>query len=86
MIKATATGNGRTILLLALSHANLDRLREDGLEGFIKILGEEVGIGKIDIMITAGETEAAIAKGLKRFIGPDTIIHEQGARDHERKQ
>lgn len=41
---------GRTVLF-GLSHANLDRLRADGLDGFIRIGREELGID-VDIMIS----------------------------------
>lgn len=59
MIKARA-GN---LLLLGLSHANLDRLRADGLNGAIRIKGKDIGL-PIEIWITAAETEDAIARML----------------------
>jgi hypothetical protein len=75
MIKATATGkDGRSYLLVGLSHANLDRLRADGTSGFIKIVGAEMGL-PVDVIITAGETEASLASDLAELIGPDTKVH-----------
>lgn len=75
MIKATATGkNGRKYLVIGLSHRNLDRLRADGLKGFIKIEGKEMDL-PIDILITAAETEAVITHALGDLIGPDTKVH-----------
>lgn len=73
MIKASATGkDGRTIVILGLSHANLDKLRADGTNGFIKVIGNDIDIGDIDIIITAGETEAHLTEVLGEFIGPET--------------
>jgi len=75
MLKATAKSkDGHTVLVLGLSHKNLDKLRVDGLNGFIKVLGTEVGI-PVDIIITASETEASLAEGFKQFIGPETKVH-----------
>lgn len=74
MLKATAKGKNGTVLILGLSHANLDKLRADGTNGFIRIVGAEMGL-PIDIMITAGETEAALAHDLDDLIGPDTEVH-----------
>lgn len=65
MIKAKIVKNGRTIVLLGLSHANLDRLREQGLHGHIEIKGEDLEIGPVDILITAAETEQVM---LETFI------------------
>jgi hypothetical protein len=75
MIKAVARGkDGKHILLIGLSYENLDRLREDGLKGFIPI--KDLGL-PIDIIITAGPTEDDIANGLRKFIGPDTVIEDK---------
>ena len=71
MLKATAKGKNGTVLIIGLSHANLDKLRADGTDGFIRIVGTEMDL-LIDIMITAGETEAAMAHDLGYLIGPDT--------------
>ena len=61
------------VVLLGLSHANLDRLRADGLDGFIRIAGEELGID-ITILITAGETEQAMLEHFASSVGPDTKV------------
>lgn len=66
--------DGRPLVTLGLSFANLDRLRADGLKGCIRINGAEIGI-PVDIIITAGETEAVMADALAEFIGPDTVVH-----------
>jgi len=74
MVKITAKGkDGRNVVVLGLSHRNLDKLRADGLNGFIKVIGAEIGID-CDILITAAETEAAIAEGFKDMIGPQTDV------------
>jgi hypothetical protein len=74
MIKAIISNSRRKIFLIGLSHGNLDRLRRDGMEGFICIDGSEHGLSH-DIMITAGESEADMLDHLKKFIGPDTKIN-----------
>jgi hypothetical protein len=75
MIKASAKGrDGRSYLIIGLSHANLDKLRSDGTGGFIKILGAEMKL-PIDVIITAGENETTLAHELAEFIGPDTEVH-----------
>ena len=63
---------GRTVLF-GLSHANLDRLRADGLDGFIRIGREELGID-VDIMITAGESEQVMMQHFAKGIGPETRV------------
>lgn len=62
------------LVVLGLSHANLDRLRADGLDGFIRIAGEELGID-ITILITAGETEQAMMEHFAASVGPDTKVN-----------
>ena len=74
MMKARGFFAGREVVILALSHANLDRLRADGLKGSIRIDGKEVGL-PLDIHITAGETEAEIFKAFADSIGPETVLH-----------
>ena len=75
MIKASATGrDGKSYLIVGLSYANLDKLRADGTSGFIKINGAEMNLA-VDVIITAGETEASLAHDLEQFIGPDTKVH-----------
>jgi hypothetical protein len=60
-------------ILLGLSHANLDRLRADGLKGAIKVAGKDLGID-VDIYITAAETEAVMLQEFAAGIGPDTEV------------
>lgn len=84
MLKMTAKNKdtGRDMVILALSHDNLDKLKEDGLNGFILIDGQEIGIS-LDIIITAGVTEDAIGQEFKQFIGPDTVILDGRANDND---
>jgi hypothetical protein len=74
MMKARARFNGREIVLLGLTHANLDRLRTDGLKGCILVDGAEMGI-PFDIHITAAENERAMLDAFQDSIGPDTKLH-----------
>jgi hypothetical protein len=64
---------GRTVIL-GLSHANLDRLRADGLQGAIRVLGNDIG-ADIDIFITAAETEQAMLEAFQDNIGPETKVN-----------
>jgi len=74
-MKATATqGNGRKLLILGLSNANLDRLRADGLDGAIKVDGKEMGI-PFDVIVTSGPTESDIFAAFENVLGPRTKIH-----------
>jgi hypothetical protein len=70
--KMSAT-TGRQLVLLGLSHANLARLKADGLNGFIRVNGDELGV-PFDILITAGATEAEMMDGLASLAGPETEI------------
>jgi hypothetical protein len=75
MIKAIAhDGTGKSILVLGLSFANLDRFRAKPGDTFIRIRGDDVGL-PVDIMIFSGETEAHCAETLKDGIGPDTKVN-----------
>lgn len=76
MMKARIKGTkGEDLVLLGLSFANLDRLRADGLKGFIKISAADIGGAPFDIMITAAPTEADMAVMMAEFIGPHTKVH-----------
>lgn len=74
MMKIKATLSGREVLVLGLSHANLDRLRADGLKGYIKIDGKEIDI-PFDILITAAEREAVMMRAFADGIGEGTKVH-----------
>lgn len=77
MMKIKTTIDGRPTVILGLSHANLNRLRVDGLAGHVKVDGVELEI-PFDILITAAETEqvmldafeAGIRAGTKLRIDP----------------
>jgi len=74
VVKISAKGkDGRMVVVLGLSYRNLDKLRADGLNGFIKVQGHELGID-CDVLITSAETEAAIAEAFKDMIGPQTDV------------
>jgi hypothetical protein len=78
MLKMFATGtqeNGKPVRLvvLGLSHKNLDKLREGQP---IKFNGAAVRLDDdIEFLIFAGETEQAMQKEFAQFIGPDTEVH-----------
>lgn len=71
MIKAAATrSTGRKVFLLGLSSRNLENLKAGKP---MRIHLEEIG-GTGEVIILWGETEAAIARDLAEFIGPDTSL------------
>lgn len=65
---------GRPLILLGLSHANLDRLRAEGLKGRIGVDGAELGID-VDIWITAAETEQMMFDAFQDGIREGTKLH-----------
>ncbi|HEX3398826.1 MAG TPA: hypothetical protein VHT74_00725 [Acetobacteraceae bacterium] len=75
MIKATATKpDGRKLLILGLSFANLDRFRAEPGDTMINIDGKDIGL-PIDVMIFSGETEAHCETLIEAAIGPTTIVN-----------
>lgn len=73
MMKIKARVGDRALIVLGLSHANLDRLRADGLNGCIKVDGKQLGID-VDIWITAASTEAEMVETFGGVIGPETTV------------
>lgn len=75
MMKIKYERDGRKVLLLGLSHGNLDRLRADGLTGYIKVAGEDVELGAIDILITAAATEQEMMRAFMDGVHAGTKLH-----------
>ena len=76
MMKAVMQrSDGTKVILLALTFANLKRLRRDGLEGYIEIDGAALGVPGIEIVITAGKDEATLFRTVRDFITPETKLH-----------
>jgi hypothetical protein len=76
MLKAAVMGtNGRALLVLGLSYANLDHLRSGPGDSFLKVDGSRLGLD-IDVMIFSGATEADMAGTIVKAdgIGPDTTV------------
>ena len=73
-MKIKATIGDRELLILGLSHANLDRLRRDGLTGKIVIDGRELGLN-VDIWITAAENEQVMMRSFQEGITAGTKVH-----------
>lgn len=75
MIKAAAKGaNGRDVLIIGLSYANLDKFRAEPRDTFIKIPAKETGLS-VDVVIFSGETEAHCADMLAGLITPETKVN-----------
>lgn len=74
MMKARGTWRGGEVLILGLSHANLDKLRADGLDGCIRVLGSEVGL-PVDVVITAARTELELVEAFSAVLTPDAKVH-----------
>jgi hypothetical protein len=61
MIKATGKqANGRNVLFIGLSFANLERFRESPMNTFIPINGVEIGL-PFDVIVFSGKTEKEMA-------------------------
>lgn len=73
MIRATFKAkNGQPdLLILGFSFGNLDRFRAEAPDGYVHIVGAELGI-PINVLLVAGETEDAIKEHLSEFLGPNT--------------
>lgn len=74
MIKIKGRIGKSSLVILGLSHANLDRLRAEGLKGAIKVEGKPLGLDA-DIWITAADTEATMVDAFREGINADTIVH-----------
>lgn len=76
MIKATAkTANGRDLLVIGLTFANLDRFRRQAGDTYIRIDGAAMGL-PVDVVIFSGETEEVMADLMTKneLIGPETQV------------
>jgi hypothetical protein len=75
MIKMSAMNpkTNREMLVIGLSEGNLMRLREGKP---IVIHAEEWG-QKFDLMVFWGETEQAMVKMVKPFLGPETVVRDE---------
>jgi hypothetical protein len=59
------------VVMLGLSHINLDRLREGQP---IRFAGEDVGIPAAEFVIFAGVDERTMQRDLSELIGPRTRV------------
>jgi hypothetical protein len=73
MMKAKGTLNGREVLLLGLSHDNLNRFLADP-DSYIPIKGEEINI-PFDIVIFSAKTEHEMYELMRGRLSPDAKIH-----------
>ena len=74
MLKAIATINDRKVLFVGLSFNNLDKLRAEPRDTFIRIDGKTMDL-PMDVMVFSGESEAHLAHLFRNAIGPDTVVH-----------
>jgi hypothetical protein len=74
VIKATATLNGKNVLMIGLSFGNLDKFRAAPGDTFIRIDGKEMDL-PIDVLIFSGQTEARLQEIIEGGIGPETKVH-----------
>lgn len=75
MMKAKMFIDGKTVVVIGLSHANLDQLRADGLNGHIEIKGEDLDIaGGLRIMITAASDEQEMLRAFEKGIREGTKL------------
>ena len=74
MIKAMARIGDRPVLMLGLSFRNLDKFYAEPGDTYIRIDGNEMGLG-LDVIIFSGKTEADMQAMMAKGIGPDTKVH-----------
>lgn len=75
MMKAKLFIGGRTVIVIGLSHANLDRLRADGLESYIEITSEDLDIPfPLKIMVTAAQDEQEMLRAFEKGINAGTKL------------
>lgn len=79
MMKFTAFGNGMTIIGLGLEAGNIKRM-QDGQPIRVKLsdLGFTGAMGSMEIVIFTGKDIASMRRDVAPFIGPETVIHEEG--------
>lgn len=70
-----ATGKDKKVIGLGLSAKNVELLKEGKP---IVVKGEEIGLPRVEIFIFYGETEESMKEDLKGFIGPETVVKENG--------
>lgn len=76
MIKFTASGDGLVLVGLGLEEGNLERMRAGNpVRVRLSDLGFVGAVGAVQIVIFAGTDARSMAKDLKQFIGPDTVVH-----------
>lgn len=75
MIKATGMFNGRRCVVLGLSFGNLKKFRDEPMDTFIKIDGEQIGLNK-DIILFSGRTEDEMAGLLMKALTGDAAIYD----------
>jgi hypothetical protein len=63
------TGRPVKLVVLGLSHRNLERLKAGEP---IMFKGEDVAVADVDFIIFSGETEASMAREMADLIGPGT--------------
>ena len=68
-LRAETKGKPVRLVVLGLSHGNLDRLRQGHP---ITVDGGEVGLPGVELLIFSGETEQSMAREVAEFIGPET--------------
>ena len=73
MVKIKTIVDGRVVLLLGLSHANLDDLRATGLNGCVKVADPELEM-PFEIWITAAETEQVMLQSFATGIKEGTKL------------
>ena len=75
MMKAKLFIDGRTVIVIGLSHATLDALRGVTLDQYIEIKGEDLDLPfPLDILITAAKDEQEMLRAFQDGIREDTKL------------
>lgn len=71
MVTGTKDGTPCKLIVLGLSHRNLERLKN---REPIRFTADEFGWANTDIFIFAGETEQSMGREIAELVGPETKV------------
>lgn len=75
MMKAKLFIDGRTVIVIGLSHATLEELKGLSLDQYIEIKGEDLDLPiPLDILITAAKDEQEMLRAFQDGIREDTKL------------
>ena len=87
MIKFTASGEGRILIGFGLESGNLSRLQAgQPIRVALSELGFHGEIGRVEILLFAGESHEALRRMVEPMISSDTVVHDEIAVGQRERQ